>query len=162
MINGFLGGRGAKHPNPSPETSPMIKVKVAHTRLPSVVYWSWSRFLAVSLQVTWVINPVGGWLPLLSARATVILATLKKAATNFAAWWTEARWCDITSGSVVLQSVLGDDGCRNTSGRPIALANMLANRNFSLHIISTLANMKWTRTQAEKMHTLWSADSQEN
>ena len=28
------------------------KVKVAHTRLPSVGFWSWSRFLAVSLQVT--------------------------------------------------------------------------------------------------------------
>jgi len=36
------------------------KVKVAHTQLPSVGSWSWSRFLAVSLQVTWVINPVLG------------------------------------------------------------------------------------------------------
>ena len=36
------------------------KVKVAHTRLPSVGFWSWSRFLAVSLQVTWVINPAVG------------------------------------------------------------------------------------------------------
>ena len=36
--------------------------KVAHTRLglPSVVFRSWSRFLAVSLQVTWVINPTVG------------------------------------------------------------------------------------------------------
>jgi len=35
----------------------MVKqVKVAHTRLPSVGFRSWSRFLAVSLQVTWVIN----------------------------------------------------------------------------------------------------------
>jgi len=34
------------------------KVKVAHsTRLPNVWFRSWSRFLAVSLQVTWVINP---------------------------------------------------------------------------------------------------------
>jgi len=32
------------------------KVKVAHTRLLSVGFRSWSRFLAVSLQVTWVIN----------------------------------------------------------------------------------------------------------
>ena len=31
-------------------------VKVAHTRLPSVGFRSWSRILAVSLQVTWVIN----------------------------------------------------------------------------------------------------------
>jgi len=35
--------------------------KVAHTRLPSVGFQSWSRFLAVSLQVTWVINPAVGW-----------------------------------------------------------------------------------------------------
>jgi len=34
--------------------------KVAHTRLPSVGFQSWSRFLAVSLQVTWVINPAVG------------------------------------------------------------------------------------------------------
>jgi len=36
-------------------------------------------------------NP-GGRLPLLSARPAVTLATLKRAANNFAAWWTEARW----------------------------------------------------------------------
>jgi len=64
--------------------------KVAHTRLPSIGFWSWSRFLAVSLQVTWVINPA--LLPLLSAKPAVTPTTLKRAATNFAAWWTEARW----------------------------------------------------------------------
>ena len=37
-----------------------VKVKVAHTRLPSVGFRSWSRFLAVSLQVMWVINPAVG------------------------------------------------------------------------------------------------------
>ena len=31
-------------------------------------------------------------LPLVSARPAVIHATLKRAATNFAAWWTEAQW----------------------------------------------------------------------
>ena len=36
------------------------KVKVAHTRLQSVGFRSWSRFLAVSLQVTWIINPTVG------------------------------------------------------------------------------------------------------
>jgi len=36
-----------------------IKVKVTRTRLPSVSR-IWSRFLAVSLQVTWVINPAVG------------------------------------------------------------------------------------------------------
>ena len=34
--------------------------KVAHTPLPSVGFRSWSRFLAVSLQVMWVINPAVG------------------------------------------------------------------------------------------------------
>jgi len=33
----------------------------------------------------------GGRLPLLSARSAVTPATLKRAATNFAAWRTEAR-----------------------------------------------------------------------
>ena len=33
---------------------------VAHTRLSSVRFRSWSRFFAVSLQVTWVINPAVG------------------------------------------------------------------------------------------------------
>jgi len=33
-----------------------------------------------------VIRKPGGRLPLLSARPTVTLATLKRAATNFAAW----------------------------------------------------------------------------
>jgi len=35
-------------------------VKVAYTRLPSVGFWSWSWFLSVSLQMTWVINPAVG------------------------------------------------------------------------------------------------------
>jgi len=34
----------------------------------------------------------GGRLPLPSARPAVTLATLKRAATIFAVWWTEARW----------------------------------------------------------------------
>jgi len=36
------------------------KIKVAHTRLPSVGFRSWSRCLAVSLQVMWVINQAVG------------------------------------------------------------------------------------------------------
>jgi len=36
------------------------KVKVAHTRLLSIGFRSWSRFLAVSLQVTWIIIPAVG------------------------------------------------------------------------------------------------------
>ena len=37
-----------------------LKVKVAHTRLSNVGFRSWSRFLAVSLQVMRVINPAVG------------------------------------------------------------------------------------------------------
>ena len=59
------------------------KVKVAHTRL-FVGFRSWSRFLAVSLQVTWVINPAVG------CHYFPPAATLKRAATSFAARWTEA------------------------------------------------------------------------
>jgi len=73
-------------------TLPVKKVKVAHTRLPSVGFRSWSQFLAVSLQVTYVSHKPGGRLLLLSARPAVTSATLKRAATNFAAWWTEAQW----------------------------------------------------------------------
>jgi len=65
--------------------------KVAHTRLHSVGFRSWSRFLAVSLQVTWIINLTVGC-KLLPVRPAVTPATLKTAATNFAAWWTEAQW----------------------------------------------------------------------
>ena len=36
------------------------KVKVAYIRLPSVWFRSWSRFLTVSLQVAWIINPTVG------------------------------------------------------------------------------------------------------
>ena len=65
-------------------------VEVAHTRLPSVGFRSWSRCLAVILQGD-VSHKPGGRLSLLSARPAVNPATLKRAATNFAAWWTEAR-----------------------------------------------------------------------
>ena len=67
------------------------KVKVAYIRLPSIGFWSWSRFMAVNLQVTWVINPAVGW-HYFSARPAVTPTTLKRAATSFAAWWTEAQW----------------------------------------------------------------------
>jgi len=42
------------------DVCPRKKVKVAHTRLPSVGFRSWSWFLAVSLPVMWVINPAVG------------------------------------------------------------------------------------------------------
>jgi len=63
--------------------------KSSHTRLPSVLR-SWSRFLAVSLQVMWVINPAVGchYFP----QGLQLPPQPLKAVTNFAAWWTEAQW----------------------------------------------------------------------
>jgi len=71
-----------------------ILKKVAHTRLPSVGFRSLFRFLAVSLQVTLVINPAVYMLPLLSIRPAVTLATLKRAATNFAAGEQRHNGCE--------------------------------------------------------------------
>jgi len=61
-FRGFENLRNSLSPNvhASLYATEKIKVKVAHTRLPSVVFRSWSRFLAVSLQVTWVVNPEVG------------------------------------------------------------------------------------------------------
>jgi len=56
--------------------------KVAHTRLQSI------GFAALGSQPAGdVSHKPGSRLPLLSARPPVIPATLKRAATNFAAWW---------------------------------------------------------------------------
>jgi len=68
------------------------KVNVADTRLPNVGFRSGSRFLAVSLQVTWVINPEVGCHYFPPGLQLPSQPTVKRAATNFAAWWTEARW----------------------------------------------------------------------
>ena len=66
------------------------KVKVAHTRLPSVGF----QMIPVlgSQPPGDVSHKPSGRLPLLFTRPAVTLATLKRAATNSAAWWTEARW----------------------------------------------------------------------
>jgi len=55
--------RPVQLPGHTRRTVATINVKskqAAHTRLPSAGFRSWSRFLAVSLQVTWVINPAVG------------------------------------------------------------------------------------------------------
>jgi len=90
---------------------------VAHTRLPNVGFRSWSRFLAVSLQVAWVINPaVGcqffssglrlpsrllrGLLPisLLVNRGTMGVNSLPKTITR------QRRDCDLNPGPPVPES----------------------------------------------------------
>jgi len=45
-----------------------------------------------SQPASYVSHKPGGRLPLLSARPAVTRATLKRTATNFAAWSTEAQW----------------------------------------------------------------------
>ena len=67
------------------------KVKVAHTRIaehrvPELI------LVLGSQPAGDVSHKPGGRLPLLSARPAVTLTTLKRAATSFTAWWTEARW----------------------------------------------------------------------
>ena len=67
------------------------KVKVAHIQLPSIWFRSWSRVLG-SQPAGDVNHKPDGRLPLLSARPAVIPANLKRAAADFAVWWTEAQW----------------------------------------------------------------------
>jgi len=66
------------------------KVKVAHTRLPSQGSEADPGFR--SQPAGDVSHKPSGRLPLLSVRPAVTPATHKRAATNFAAWWTEASW----------------------------------------------------------------------
>ena len=61
------------------------KVKVVHTRLPSVGFPELIPVLG-SGPAGDVSHKPGGRLPLLSARPAVTPATLKRAATNFAVW----------------------------------------------------------------------------
>ena len=59
------------------------KVKVAHTRFPT----AWGSGADLGSQPAGDVNhKPGGRLPLLFARSSVTLATLKRAATNVAAW----------------------------------------------------------------------------
>ena len=57
---------------------------IAHTGLPKLIP------ILGSQPAGDLSHKPGSGLPLLSARPAVTLATLKRAATNFAAWWTEA------------------------------------------------------------------------
>ena len=92
--------------------------KVAHIRLPSVWFRSWSRFFAVSLQVMWVINPalgccyfppglqlpsrpLRGLLPisLLVNRGTMGVNSLPKTVTR------QCRGCDLNPGPSAPESI---------------------------------------------------------
>jgi len=62
------------------------KVKVAHTRIPTESRVPELIPVLGSQPAGDVSHKPGGRLPLLPARPAVIRATLKRAATNFAAW----------------------------------------------------------------------------
>ena len=67
--------------------------KVAHTRLPTTERRVPELIPVLGSQPAGdVSHKPGSRLPLLSATPAVTPATLKRAATNFAAWWTEAWW----------------------------------------------------------------------
>jgi len=92
-----------------------LKVKVARTRLPSVGFRSWSRFLAANLQVKWVINrvvgchyflpglqlplqPLRGLLPILLLGGTMGVNSLHKTVTR------QHRDCNLNPGSSAPES----------------------------------------------------------
>jgi len=62
------------------------KVRVTERRVPELIP------VLGSQPAGDVSDKPGGKLPLLSAKPLVTPATLKRAATSFAAWWTEAQW----------------------------------------------------------------------
>jgi len=62
------------------------RYKVTHTRLPSVGFRPELIPVLANQPAGDVSHEPGGRLPLLSAGLSVTLATLKRAATNFAAW----------------------------------------------------------------------------
>jgi len=65
----------------------VVKVNVADTRLASVGFQNPELIPVLGSQPAGdVSHKLGGMLPLLSARPAVTPATLKRAATNFAAW----------------------------------------------------------------------------
>ena len=102
----LYNGPGDAHPSGDK------KVKVAHTRLPSVGFRSWSRFLAVSLQVTWVINSAVGchYFPQLPSqegcyqfrflvnKGTMDVNSLPKTVTR------QRRGCDLNTGTSAPES----------------------------------------------------------
>ena len=64
-----------------------LRKKAARTRLPSVGFLTSELIPVLGSQPTGAVShKPSGRLPLFSARPAVILATLKRAAANFAAW----------------------------------------------------------------------------
>jgi len=84
---------GFRSPSATPTPAPLVSKKgkgrpysITEHRVPELIP------VLGSQPAGGVSHKPGGRLPLLSARPAVTLATLKRAATSFAAWWTKARW----------------------------------------------------------------------
>ena len=76
------------------------RVKAAHTRLPSVGFRSRSRFLAVNLQVTWVINPPTVTLKMHDLKMTDKDKLLANCEHNYGVWKMQeykSSWVQPTS-----------------------------------------------------------------
>ena len=90
------------------------KVKVARTRLLSVGFWSWSRFLAVSLRVTWLINlavgyhyfPPGLQLPLQPFRESCgqFHCLVNRGTMGVNRLTRQCRGCDLNPGPIAPES----------------------------------------------------------
>jgi len=86
--NGWLKGKGKGRP-----------YSIAERRVPELIP------VLGSQPVGDVSHKPNSRLPLLSARPAVTLAIIKRAATNFTAWWTEAQWVWTVCLRLLLDSV---------------------------------------------------------
>ena len=123
------------------------QVKLAHTRLPSVGFRSWSRFLVLDSQ------PAGDMshkpddrLWLLSARPAVTLATLKRAAANFGTMGVNSlpksvtrqrRGCDMNPGRSAPES------STLTTRLPSHWEHNVTEYNSQVWIIQTVEYINW-------------------
>jgi len=117
------------------------KVKAAHIRLPSVGF----RIPVLGSQPARdVRHKPGGRLPLLSARPAVTLANLKRAASSFAVWRTEARMGVNSLPKIVTRQ---RRGCDLNPGSTAPESSTLTTR-LSSHPVHVLYNAKksyfWT------------------
>ena len=92
-----------------------------------------------------VSHKLGGRLSLLSARPAITPSTLKRAATNFAAWWTEAQWVwtvclrllpDSVATEIWTRALLRLSPARyHSATEPPIIIEFSANATFSRHLV---------------------------
>ena len=115
-----------------------------------------------------------GRLPLLLARPAVTPATLKRAATNFAAWWTEARcvnsfyramlcihpryWHNASRGPSAIAEllVLRRRGCDLNPGPCAPESSTLTTRLPSHPVYGTSVNVRWLSNHSNHIDSMQS------